>query len=234
MMRIRKLAIILSVIMLFLSFIPVAYATSAAFGIGFEEIELPKDLNFTVNDTCTGHAYFMQATANEEGAFAILSLHVNPNDYRDYDFGKLYIDLYRPDGTFYQELSLETSFGFVIELETDRLNLYFYDWLMVYDLETQELTNYEIPRGDPLFGGMNQLRQRKFTVGDWEYTCKKDMRGYVELNRTDGIQTQTLVKMRGSGEFLVEVILPSSIIGAVISIVAWRIFRKRKTNYKQA
>lgn len=213
------------VVLLFVALIAFSFSGLTVFASGtesnyeFTEIDLPQGLNFTVNDTCTGHAYFMQAAANEQGSFAVLSLHVNPNDIQDFDFGKVYVDLYNSDGVFYQEISFETASAFVIQLETDCLNMYFQDSLMVYDLETRELTNYAIPPEAPEYGGMEELRAESFSAGDWEYTCRKGVRGYVELSRSDGNQVQVLVQARETLEMIVYLVLPLSVIALAVIVV---------------
>ena len=103
------------------------------------EIELPSDLNFSVNDTCTGHAHFQQATANEKGMFAVYAWHHNPNDYKDFSMAKAYIDIYLADGSFYRELAFTSTQDFSVELTEETVNVYFYLSVLVYDLQTQEL-----------------------------------------------------------------------------------------------
>ena len=209
-----------------------AFASDTESDHGFEETDLPQGLNFTVNDTCTGHAYFMQAAANEQGAFAVLSLHVNPNDIQDFDFGKVYVDLYNSDSVFYQEISFETASAFVIQLESDCLNMYFQDFVMVYDLDTQELTNYAIPPEAPEYGGMEALRTESFSAGDWEYTCRKGVRGYVELSRRDGSQVQVLVQARETLEMIVYLVLPLSVIALAVIVVFFYLKGKNRRRLK--
>ena len=223
--------ILVGLIVLSVAGLPV-YASGTESNYEFEETDLPQGLNFTVNDICTGHAYFMQAAANEQGEFAVLSLHVNPNDIQDFDFGKVYVDLYNSDGVFYQEISFETASAFVIQLETDCLNMYFQDFLMVYDLDTQELTNYAIPPEAPEYGGMEELRAESFSAGDWEYTCRKGVRGYVELTRTDGSQVQVLVQARETLEMIVYLVLPLSVIALAVIVVFFYLKGKNRRRLK--
>lgn len=230
---INKLIVLLLVGLMVISFAGLTvFASGTGPNEGFKEIDLPQGLNFTVNDTCTEHGYFMQAAANEQGAFAVLSLHVNPDDIQDFDFGKAYIDLYNSEGTFYRELSLETPSAFAIELENDQLNMYFEDCLMVYDLETHKLTNYAIPPEAPEHGGMAELRAESITAGEWEYTCRKGVRGYVELVRTDGSQVQVLVQARGSLEMIVYVVLPLSVILLAVIVVFFYLKGKNRRRLK--
>ena len=110
-----------------------------------KEIDLPEDLDFSIHDSCSGHAYFQQATADEAGNFAVFSLHYDVENLANTDFSKAYIDIYRSDGSFLQEVSFHTTFGFVVQLEGDVMRIYFYKSVLIYNISTQELHHYEIP-----------------------------------------------------------------------------------------
>ena len=209
-----------------------------------EEIDLPEDLNFSVNDTCTKHAYFEQAAANENGCFAVYSLHVNPDAPEDVDYTKKYIDIYNSDGTLLQEISFYTTYSLAFELKENTINIYFRLSALVYDLATQEIKCYAIPEGLAVNGKLynadgeeyKQLRSKVFTAGGWTYSCKKGLYGYTELIRSNGEQEQVVVEMLGSDEVVFRAI-PACIEGAII--IAISIFVKRrvkrdkdKTGYK--
>lgn len=189
-----------------------------------EEIDLPQDLNFTVSNTCSRHAYFMQAAADETGCYLIYSRHINPDDYSDVDFEQVYIDIYNSDGGFLQELSFKTPLDCAVELKEGTVNIYFYTSVLTYDLATREVHHYAIPEGSAVNGDMyKQLRSPKFTAGNWEYSYKKGFNGYVKLLRSDGEQVQVLVEMSGTGNFFWKVIFPGAVIGIIVMIIiVWR------------
>lgn len=194
-----------------------------------EEIDLPQELNFSVSNTCSGHAYFMQAAANENGGFAVYSRHVDPSDFSQVDFKKVYIDIYHSDGTLLQELSFTTALAFAFAYEENAVNIYFHDSVLIFDLIAQELRHYAIPEGAAVNGGMyKQLRSKEFSAGNWIYSYKKGFNGYVKLLRSDGKQMQLLVEMPGSGELLRKVILPGGIAGIIWMMIAvWQLKKKR-------
>lgn len=228
--KIRKLTLLLIVAQIFLSTnLLSGYAAATDIIPVIEEIDLPQDLNFSVSDICSGHAYFMQAAANETGYFAIYSRHIDPDDYAKVDFKKVYIDIYRPDGGFLQELSFTTSLDLAVELKDKTVNIYFYGSVLVYDFTTKEVSHYAIPEGAAVNGSMyKQLRSREFTAGDWVYTCKKGFDGYVKLARSDGSQVQVLVEMPGASDLWGKVILPGGAIGIISMIIIVCQFKRKQ------
>lgn len=200
-----------------------------------EEIDLPQDLNFTVNNNCSGHAYFMQAAASTSGCFLVYSRHVNPDNYSDVNFKKVYIDVYHSDGTFWQELSFTTSFDFAVAFEDNVVKIYFYDSVLNYDLTTQELHSYAISEGVAINEDLyKELRSKEFTVGKWTYRCKKAFGNYVALVRSNGEQVQILIEMPGMFSFFRNVIFPGSAIGiGIMAIIVWQ-FKRNQRNKKNS
>ena len=185
-----------------------------------EEIELPQELDFTINHTCSGHAWFMQAAANESGCYAVYSRHVNPNDYSKVDFKRVYVDVYRPDGSFLTEVSFMTSSDLALGLEDNSVIIYFYDSILIYDLISQELHSYSIPEGSAVNGEIyKQLRSKEFTVGNWVYSYEKGFNGYVKLIRSNGPEVQVLVTMHGNDLLWRKVVLPGCVVGMIITII---------------
>jgi len=232
MIREKKLLLFVVIFLL----ISMNYVSAFAFNVDdiqrLSEIDLPEDLNFTVNETCSEHAYFLQATANEGGCFAIYSLHVNPNDARDFDFDKVYIDIYNSDGTFSKELSFFTSQGLTVEVDENTINIYFYTSMLVYDLTTQELSHYDIPDGAAENSGKyKRLRSKEFTVGKWTYSCEKGASdGYTKLIRSNGEQTQLLVEMPGTLALRGKYMFGGISIGVVITAISLFFIIKRYKN----
>lgn len=231
--RTRRLLLLVTAVVVALSIAPtLGFASEIGYVTSGEEIDLPPNLNFTVNEACTGHAYFMQAAANEVGDFAVFSLHVNPNDHTDIDYKKAYIDIYHSDGTFLQELSFTTSESLAFEFNEDTIYIYFYSSVLVYDLKTQGLCHYAIPKGSAVNGGKyDQLREKEFTAGSWVYTCKKSLGVYTTLIRSNHEKTQVLVEMPGNSN-LWKAGIPGIVSGIVIVLlsIAWQ--RKRKQSNK--
>lgn len=216
-----KKILMLIIVLLFFQFSIFAFAQDDHTVAPLEAIELPPDLNFSASSTCSGHVFFMQAAANESGYFAIYSLHVDPDDLSSVDFQKVYIDIYQPDGVLLQELSFTTSQALTIKLEENCVNIIFDGSVLVYDFTTQELYHFAIPAGAVENGDTyKQLRSRNFTVGEWEYTCKKGFLGYDKLSRDNGEQEQVLIEMTGNRNYLRDIIIPGSVACGIIIIIA--------------
>ena len=230
MIKIMKKSMLLLVILLFFQCSILAFALDNKSVPTLEAIELPPDLNFTVSHSCSGHAFFMQATANESGYFAIFTLHVNPDDLSDVDFKKVYIDIYQPDGTFLQELSFTTPLALTLALEENHVNIVFDNTVLVYDFVTQELSHFAIPtdatgnNGTPAQSG-----SKNFSVGEWDYSCKKGFLGYVKLLRTNGDQEQVLIEIPEKHLYFGKLVLPGSIAAGLIIRIA---VKCRKSTHK--
>lgn len=214
----KILALLICVILLSVSVMVLPIFASAVTSVPvIQEIDLPQNLDFTVNNICSKHAYFMQAAAAENGCFIVYSRHVNPSDHSDVDFEKVYIDIYGPDGIFWKELSFRSSLDCAVEIDNNTVKVYFFSSVLIYSLDTNEVHHYKIPEGLATNGGTyKQLRNKKFTKGNWEYSYKKGMNGYVGLVRCDGSQTQVLVEMPGTSSILWRIILPGTVSAIVM------------------
>ena len=193
-----------------------------------DEIDIPENLNFSVRDTCSEYDYYMQATAREDGCFAVYARQVDMDNRYGTDFEKVYIDLYDSDGDFLQEISFTTPFDLAVELTKETVNIYFYKSILVYNLETQELLNYSIPDGAAVNGGVyKNLRKKEFVSGEWTYICKKTSGEYTELIRSNDDQLEVLVELSGSGMSFWNVYFPGVAI-AVTGILFKELLKKRK------
>ena len=227
-MLIRKI-ILVAMATLLCILVPVSVSASVDDTMAYsQEIQLPDDLNFTTKDICSGHAYFLQAAANENGEFAVYSLHVEQHRIKDTDFSKVYIDLYDSNGNFYRELSFKTSQDKAIGLTSDAVCIYFYDSVLVYEILSQELHCYAMPAGEAVNNGLyTQLRRKKFSCGDWEYSYKKGIGGYTKLIRSNGDHTQILVDMPGTMNYLWYSV-PAIMIAILWCLFAYKHKRQRK------
>lgn len=189
-------------------------------------MEIPEDFDFVVSETCPGHLFFQQAAAREDGWFVICSHYTPPADKGPGNFSRTYIDIYDEMGTFRQELSFATSQWCAADIQDDSVIIYFDFCIYIYSLETGELERF----GTELYaahdsGIATKLSRKKFTVGDWSYTCRDSFIGLVELTRTNGSEKQTLVKLPGTGLSNPKNIIAALSPGAVLLCVRW--IRKR-------
>lgn len=231
MIRIKKTFSVFFVVLFLLSPHSISVSALESGGImALDEIDLPQDLNFCVNTTCSKHVCFMQATAREDGCFAIYSRYIDTAEYSGNSFKKAYIDIYYADGSFYRELSFTTPLDLAIELTETSVNIYFYTSVIVYDLETQELRHYSIPSGTIENEGVFQkLRSEEFVCGDWKYMLEKSFDGYLKLTRSNDDQIQVLIEMPGTGNSFWNVLFPGIVSGIIgITVIAWIIKRRKR------
>lgn len=175
------------------------YAFDVAGTTVVDEIEIPSDLNFKINNSRSKYNYFMQATARKDGCFAVYSRQIAASEYVG-GVGEAYIDIYDCDGTFIQELCFTTPFEVTIELTEETVNIYFYSNVLVYNLETQRLINYSIPEGFIQNSIIYEnSRKKEFVSGEWTYFCESKgwLGEYVKLSRSNNNITQVLVDLPG-------------------------------------
>lgn len=192
------------------------------------EIAIPDDLDFSVNDTCSGHLTFQEADAREDGMFIVVAHHYVSGEHTEDTFIKKYIDIYSSDGTFLQELTFRTEFAFSTALTEDEIVLYFYDYALVYDLQTQELKAYSTPKGD----SQKNLFQKSFTRGTWTYQCEGSAGNYWRFVRSNGTEEQVLVELSGN-VYSSGLTLPLAIAMAVVALCLWVQFGLRKRRKKR-
>ncbi len=199
-----------------------------------KEIDLPEDLSFSESDVVSRYDYFDQVTAREDGSFAVYARQVDMDNPNNNDFEKVFIDLYDSDGDFVKELSFSTPASLAIELAEETLNIYFYQSLLVYNLDTKELKNYSVSKEAVDDSGVfDRLRVNEFKCGKWKYSCKKTNGYYTELVRNSGDEEQILLTTTGTDFSLWKSILAGigiALIGPLFSI--W--MKKRKANTKNA
>ncbi len=198
------------------------------------EIDLPEDLCFSESDVASRYDYFNQVTAREDGCFAVYARQVDMDNPNNNDFEKVFIDLYDSDGNFIKELSFSTPASLVIELTQETLNIYFYQSVLVYNLDTKDLKYYSASeKAVDDSGVFDRLRVNEFECGKWKYSCKKTNGDYTELVRNSGDEAQILLITTGTGLSFWKAFLSGigiAMIGPLFRI--WK--KKRKINTKNA
>ena len=221
-MAIKKccsITILFSIILLALFSFSVFAETEIIIPLG-NEIAMPSDFDFKINDSCSGHLYFLQSAAQSDGKFILYSHHYDPENVSDDTFKRVYIDVYDKDGTLIKELSFYTTLSLPAEIKNDCVNFYFYSWVLVYNLVTQEAHYYEIePDAVQKTGLSKDLNQAQFTAGQWQYECRPGMDGYTALTRTNGNYSQDLVNMSGTGRLFWSHFVTAILLGSVLWII---------------
>lgn len=161
--------------------------------------EFPENLDLHISQECSGHAYFLQADANENGDFVVLS-HKEKYDKENNDvFSKKYIDVYNSEGDFCYEIIFTTERTPALRMDGNTVYLVFYNNLLTFDIETKDIKYYEIP-GDKLWEYTNsEIKQKEeFAVGGWNYECKRNINvGFVKLIRSNDTESDVLIEMEG-------------------------------------
>ena len=198
------------------TFLTKAYAVNTTKVSGLEvlkEIEIPESFNFSINDTCSEHDFFTQATVQTDGTFAVHTFGIVAGDKIRSDFDSHFIDIYDAEGNFLKEISFQSKNDVAIELVDSILNIYLYSSVICYDLKTEDVHYYLV--GDNAAwesGVVERVRAEKFQVGNWTYYYKDCFEGYTQLLRTDGEIVQTVLERTGRDKTY---LIPGILFGVV-------------------
>ena len=217
---IYKISFILSIMILICVFPIVCFAENNSTILLGKEYPIPDELDFRIEEHCSGHPYFLQATARPDGAFAVCSHYHDVHHHSEDTFKKKFIDIYDPSGKFLEEISFYTTSEFNIDLKDDSLNMYFYSYALVYDFDTKEIHRYEIQPGVMINSKLQEeQRTGEFHSGEWTYHSNTCFEGFISLSRSNGIEEQILVKMEGVSTIFRSDFLLSITLGIVVCIV---------------
>ena len=165
-----------------------------------EQCDLPKELNLKNSKDYTTHSFFKQATAWEDGSFAICTLG-NTTDGVTKNTDLKFIDIYNTSGEFVEEISFETQSDIAIARTKNSINVFLYSEIINYNLETGQVSYYTTPEFEAYYSGyVEQLRKECFTVGEWTYSYEKCFEGYTKLIRDNGKNKQVLLEMQDTDD----------------------------------
>lgn len=229
-MKLKQISIVLCALLMFQA-LPVCASKESIDGISVDyEIQVSADYNMLIQDECSEHTHFEQATAREDGWYAVYYLTAINNQSGDEGYSRIYVDIFDASGAFYKEISFNTSSYLAIQLTQSGLLVILYDELLVFDLEQNAISAYSIPSGYGRSSGLySQLDDPKFQSGSWIYQCKKALHGYTKLTRADGTTKQILLDLPGSGLNIWNSVVPAFTIGVFGCLLGY-CFRKKKKN----
>lgn len=187
------------------------------------EYDIVEDLQILEKETCSKHNFFYQVAAQEDGCFVVLSRQANNTNLSDGTMSVAYIDLFDSNGVFQKELVFSTPLDFVIEYESDILNLYFYDYYISYDIPTGSITRHT-SYDNLLSEKKSSLTHTSFTSGSWQYRCKRSFHGFTKLTRTNYVEEQVLLDLTGSGFNIWNTVF-LAIVLAILTVV-WKKAKK--------
>lgn len=189
--------------------------------------EIPDRFKIEEKDSCSGHDFFYQVSAREDGSFAVCCRQANHASADSGTLSTVYIDLYGPNGEFQKELIFYSPDDFAMDLSGMSLDLYYYNHIISYHLGDGELSGYQTADQAAIDSGIDkELRATDFVCGGWRYKCKRAFHGYTELIRENQDEKQILISLPGSGYSVSNTVLPAIIIGVGLLVV--RAKRKRR------
>ena len=166
---------------------------------------------------CSGHDFFYQVSVREDGCFAVCYRQASNSIQAKQTFGVAYIDIFDANSHFQKELVIQTDQDFAMEYILDNVNLYFFDYMISYDLLSGNIDCYAYPKGWAIESGKDEsLRKMSFTLGEWRYSCQRSFHGYTKLVRENSHEQQVLLALPGSSLNLYKTVLPAAICAIVI------------------
>ena len=207
---------------------------NAAYGVDSDPLdemtarELPASLEFSVSNTCSGHAYFSQAVAADNGYVAVYSDFVDLESFDSDTFQKACVDIYDSDGNFVVEFSFKTKAARTIDIWGDVVLVYLFDTAIAYNYLNEEVRYYSFPENSEPYAYKTDVKS-KFSAGEWEYECQRSYGRYTKLSRRNGDAEQILVEMSGTGKQVWTRTVPGILIalcGFVASCILIKYFKK--------
>lgn len=234
----RKVLIcLLSALLIVTIFAPSVKALTGA-EASFPEIteyDVAEQYNISIRDVCSGHTSFTYATFNEDGWFAISCFTSEKKVEGTDPAGTVYVDIYNEEGAFQKEIVMDGSGNCGIRLKGRALHLYTYNELILYDLETGELSGYRTPdnyaKDKELYVTLTKI---SFEKDGWQYKCGPSMLRYTSITRTNGDRTETLLQLSGKvtgtnqsawGIFLIRPMVLS--LTGLLGIYIWKKLRTK-------
>lgn len=224
----RKIGIAAITLFLVHFILPIPIMATSFHGIEIlGEYQLPEELSIHFSDVCSGHSSFKQATAREDGWFAVCSLHTN-TDSREQIYSLHYVDIYDNNGDFVGELSFSTDLDNAVELTDDSLIIYFQTFIVSYNLQSGEILSYSIPHRATVENGLLfELESDNFASGEWTYRSTGGWVNYTKLTRANDFESQVLLDY-SSNDYISWFHVLRFVIILIITLTASLIFNNSK------
>lgn len=225
----RRFLIVVLVLFTSTFFLNTIVSAESYHGIPIENTQvLPENSFAEVFDSCSGHPKILYAHAREDGWFITTSFIKNEkaDNGEGITFG---IDIYDAKGEFCKELVFSTSQSILTEITSGGVNVYFYDHVITYDIQSGKFVRNDYPGGYLYeIEWINDLTKRKFSVGEWDYSFSPIVPwgNPTTLIRSNGQERQVLVSFSNPFQDICSIASP---IMAVILCIAVVAFRRRKS-----
>lgn len=225
----RTLSFCLVILLIFFCSKPVSAIVTEDTEMYGNEIAPPSDFDFSQQEHCSGHRYFLQAAAQEDGKFIICTHYVNERGVSEETYRRQYIDVYNFDGSFNSELSFFSTQPYVAEIKDDCINIYFYSYMIAFEIETKDMRCFDIPDAYVSENAAyDTLRQTTFTSGHWNYKCTDRMSsGYRCLTRQNGETVQEVIRLTDTNNNYT-IILTGGCIGVIATCFLVIVHKKKQ------
>lgn len=223
-----RFLILVAVILVCICMLSICTCAENYHGIPIEHSQsFPEDAIIDVHDFCSGHTKISYADARDDGWFITTSF-ITPKGYQTNERISFGIDIYDEKGNFYKELTFATSQAILTEIAEEGVNIYFYDHVITYDIESEMFICNNFPAGY-LYEceWADNLTKRKFTVGEWNYSLSPIVPwgNTTTLIRNNGQERQVLVSFNSPFQDVFMIAAPILAVILCISIMA---IKKRK------
>ena len=183
--------------------------------IDAEELMTLEDLDVKIIDTPVIRSDLYFADVRDDGWFALGTWNTtvrDPNCIREKFF-----DIYNAEGAFQKTVRLVSQKPVYFELTENALNIYIYPTEIICDLTSGELHVCQSNLSEEEIRQLNT--KKRFPVGEWTYMFRGITRPYSAFYRTNGNQTQLLVKTEGNAPTGTQALIISG-IAAIASLIA--------------
>lgn len=225
------LFLILSVALIF----PLCKAADAAEGeiiSTYEGNHLADELDFCVQQNCSGHFSFINYLVREDGLFAVYYRRTENIDTKTEGiFSRAYIDIFGADGKFLAEISFRSRDELTLNFSSNALDIYLSECMLSVDLSTYEVIKNQTPR---YYGKENGLHtkfiQKTQEAAGWVYSCKGTSMNYTTLVREKDDSKEVLLSLSGNApetDQQVSVIVTKSLLSSGVLLIVYFIWKSK-------
>lgn len=233
----RKMNLVVLAILLAVFLSVTAYASEQKAVPDDETKLLLEDIDFCIQDICSGHPSFVHYLAREDGWFAIYTRSTESADATENVFSRAYIDLFNPSGELQFEISLFTRDDLTLNFSSELIEIYLCEYMISVDIATKEVTKTQTSRHFAKDNGLHaKFIEKTQIAGEWTYSCSGHSMNYTSLVREKDNAKEILLSLSGNvpgAGISKRSFIASAMTGCVFLLIPCILLKKRSNKRKK-
>lgn len=195
----RKMNLVVLAILLAVFLSVTAYASEQKAVPDDETKLLLEDIDFCIQDICSGHPSFVHYLVREDGWYAIYSRSTESGSATENVFSRAYIDVFNSSGELQLEISFFTRDDLTLNFSSNLLEIYLSEYMLSVDIATKEVTKTQTSRYYANENGLHaKFIKKKQNAGEWTYSCSGYSMNYTSLVREKENVKEVLLSLSGN------------------------------------